>query len=57
MAHSNIVINCIGRGVETSNFSYEDVNITGPATIARLCKEAVRQVLWYSLHCTVGCRA
>jgi len=37
--HSNIVINLIGRGIETKNFSFEDVNITGPATIARICKE------------------
>jgi len=40
VSHSNIVINLIGRSYETSNFSYEDVNITGPQTIARICKEA-----------------
>jgi len=40
VAHSNIVINLIGRDYETKNFSYEDVNITGPQRIARLCKEA-----------------
>eukprot|EP00088_Acartia_fossae_P034980 TRINITY_DN35971_c0_g1_i3.p1 TRINITY_DN35971_c0_g1~~TRINITY_DN35971_c0_g1_i3.p1 ORF type:complete len:388 (+),score=120.49 TRINITY_DN35971_c0_g1_i3:156-1166(+) len=39
VAHSNIVINCIGRGVETKNFSYSDVNITGPQRLARICKE------------------
>jgi len=50
VAHSNIVINCIGRGVETSNFSYEDVNITGPATIARLCKEAGVKRLVHMSH-------
>jgi len=37
--HSTIVINLIGRGIETSNFSFEDVNITGPAAIARICRE------------------
>jgi len=37
---SNIVINLIGRGIETKNFSFEDTNITGPQTIARICKEA-----------------
>ena len=40
MSHSNIVINLIGRGIETKNFSFEDTNITGPQTIARICKEA-----------------
>merc|ERR1719347_2005515 len=40
ISHSNIVINLIGRTWETSNFSYEDVNIIGPQRIARLCKEA-----------------
>lgn len=40
VAHSNIVINCVGRGFETGNFSYEDVNITGPERLARICKEA-----------------
>jgi len=39
VAHSNIVINCIGRGFDTMNFTVEDVNITGPARIARICKE------------------
>ena len=39
VAHSNIVINCIGRGFDTMNFTLEDVNITGPARIARICKE------------------
>jgi len=37
--HSNIVINLIGRGYETSNFSYTDVNVNGPATIAKVCRE------------------
>ena len=39
VSHSNIVINCVGRGFETMNFSYEDVNITGPERLARICKE------------------
>ena len=39
VAHSNIVINCIGRGFDTMNFTVEDVNINGPARIARICKE------------------
>lgn len=39
VAHSNIVINCTGRAFETMNFNYEDINVTGPATLARICKE------------------
>jgi NADH dehydrogenase (ubiquinone) 1 alpha subcomplex subunit 9 len=39
VAHSNIVINLTGRGFETRNFRYEDVNIEGPARIARICQE------------------
>jgi NADH dehydrogenase (ubiquinone) 1 alpha subcomplex subunit 9 len=50
VSHSNIVINLIGRGVETSNFSYEDVNITAPQTIARLCKEAGVKRLVHMSH-------
>jgi len=50
VSHSNIVINLIGRGVETSNFSYEDVNITGPQTIARICKEAGVKRLVHMSH-------
>lgn len=37
---SSIVINLIGRAWETKNFSYEDINIEGPATLARVCKES-----------------
>lgn len=50
VSHSNIVINLIGRGWETMNFSYEDVNITGPQTIARICKEAGVQRLVHMSH-------
>ena len=50
VSHSNIVINLIGRGGETSNFSFEDVNITGPQTIARICKEAGVKRLVHMSH-------
>jgi len=50
VSHSNIVINLIGRGWETSNFSYNDVNVTGPQTIARICKEAGVQRLVHLSH-------
>jgi NADH dehydrogenase (ubiquinone) 1 alpha subcomplex subunit 9 len=39
VSRSNIVINLIGRGIETKNFSYKDVNVTGPANIAKICRE------------------
>eukprot|EP00092_Neocalanus_flemingeri_P017112 GFUD01018507.1.p1 GENE.GFUD01018507.1~~GFUD01018507.1.p1 ORF type:complete len:445 (-),score=106.86 GFUD01018507.1:111-1397(-) len=50
VSHSNIVINLIGRGYETKNFSYEDANVTGPQTIARLCKEAGVKRLVHMSH-------
>lgn len=50
ISHSNIVINLIGRNFETKNFSFEDVNIKGPQTIARLCKEAGVQRLVHLSH-------
>jgi len=39
MKYSDIVINCIGREYETRNFKFKDVNVTGPATLARIAKE------------------
>jgi len=50
VSHSNIVINLIGRSFETRNFSYEDVNITGPQNIARICKEAGVKRLVHMSH-------
>jgi len=50
VSHSNIVINLIGRSFETSNFSYEDVNITGPQLIARICKESGVKRLVHMSH-------
>jgi nucleoside-diphosphate-sugar epimerase len=40
MAHSNVVINCIGREWPTRNFSLEEVNIHGPARLARIARES-----------------
>lgn len=37
--YSNVVINCIGADYETSNFSYQDVNVTAAQNIARAAKE------------------
>eukprot|EP00088_Acartia_fossae_P011053 TRINITY_DN1553_c0_g1_i1.p1 TRINITY_DN1553_c0_g1~~TRINITY_DN1553_c0_g1_i1.p1 ORF type:complete len:439 (-),score=115.43 TRINITY_DN1553_c0_g1_i1:325-1611(-) len=39
VSRSNIVINLIGRGIETKNFSYTDVNVKIPETIAKVCRE------------------
>ena len=50
VSHSNIVINLIGRGFETSNFSFEDVNVSGPQRIARICKEQGVQRLVHMSH-------
>lgn len=50
VAHSNIVINLTGRGFETRNFRYEDVNIDGPARIARICQEMGVERLVHMSH-------
>ena len=39
MKYSDIVVNCIGREYETRNFKFKDVNVTGPATLARIARE------------------
>lgn len=33
--HSNVVINLVGRDYETKNYKFKDVNIHGPARLAR----------------------
>ncbi|KAJ9113892.1 hypothetical protein QFC19_000086 [Naganishia cerealis] len=38
--HSDVVYNLASRDWETRNFTYEDVNVTGPELIARVCREA-----------------
>jgi len=39
MKYSDVVINLIGREHETLNFKFKDVNVTGPATLARIARE------------------
>ncbi|XP_046650068.1 NADH dehydrogenase [ubiquinone] 1 alpha subcomplex subunit 9, mitochondrial-like [Daphnia pulicaria] len=39
LKHSNLVINVVGREWETRNFSFEDIYVKGPRTIARIAKE------------------
>lgn len=47
--YSNMVINCIGTDYETSNFSYNDVHVTGARNIARICKESnVKKLVHFS---------
>lgn len=38
--YSNVVINLIGRDWETKNFTFEDVNVKIPRTLARICRES-----------------
>ena len=40
----------LGRTWETRNYSFEDVNITGPQRIARVCKEMGVQRLVHMSH-------
>ncbi|OQR78095.1 NADH dehydrogenase-like [Tropilaelaps mercedesae] len=39
MQHSNVVINLIGKDIETSNFSFKDVHVDGARRVARLARE------------------
>eukprot|EP00245_Coleochaete_scutata_P000054 TRINITY_DN1004_c0_g1_i1.p1 TRINITY_DN1004_c0_g1~~TRINITY_DN1004_c0_g1_i1.p1 ORF type:complete len:394 (-),score=72.03 TRINITY_DN1004_c0_g1_i1:858-2039(-) len=39
MEKSNVVINLLGRDYETRNFTFEDINVTAAAQIAKLCQE------------------
>ncbi|KAG6544334.1 hypothetical protein Mapa_014168 [Marchantia paleacea] len=39
MASSNVVINLIGRDYETSNFSFEELNVAIPERLSRLARE------------------
>jgi len=39
MKYSDIVINCTGREYETRNFKFKDINVTGPALLAKCARE------------------
>jgi len=46
---SNVVINLVGREWETRNFSFEDVNVTFPKTLASICADVgVRRLVHVS---------
>lgn len=47
---SNVVINLVGREWETRNFSFEDVYVRIPQTIAQTCKEAGVEKLIHVSH-------
>lgn len=40
MKYSNVVINLIGKGLETTNFDFDAVHVEGARTIARIAKES-----------------
>jgi NADH dehydrogenase (ubiquinone) 1 alpha subcomplex subunit 9 len=49
MAHSNVVINLIGRDWETKNFKFRDVNVIGARKIAQLARESgVKRLIHFS---------
>ena len=39
MKYSDTVINLVGREWETLNYKFRDVNVTGPALLAKCAKE------------------
>jgi NADH dehydrogenase (ubiquinone) 1 alpha subcomplex subunit 9 len=39
MKYSDIVINATGREYETRNFKFHDINVKGPANLARMARE------------------
>lgn len=40
MQFSDVVVNCIGKENETSNFTFDDVHVHGPRRMARIAREA-----------------
>ena len=39
MKYSDVVINATGREYETLNFKFKDINVTGPALLAKCARE------------------
>ena len=50
MRHSNVVVNLIGKDWATRNFTLKDVNVTGPATLARIARESGVERFVYISH-------
>ena len=39
MKYSDVVINATGREYETLNYKFKDINVTGPALLAKCARE------------------
>lgn len=39
VSHCNVVINLMGQDYQTRNFSFEDIHIEVPRSLAKICKE------------------
>ncbi|CAN7998308.1 unnamed protein product [Ixodes hexagonus] len=49
MKYSNVVINLIGKDIETSNFPFSEVHVKGAQTIARIARESgVQKLIHFS---------
>uniref|UniRef100_A0A8C9T0A4 NADH dehydrogenase [ubiquinone] 1 alpha subcomplex subunit 9, mitochondrial n=1 Tax=Scleropages formosus TaxID=113540 RepID=A0A8C9T0A4_SCLFO len=57
IAHSNVVINLVGREWETRNYPFEDVHVTIPQQIARAAKEAGITKLIHLSHLNADIRS
>ncbi|XP_041114065.1 NADH dehydrogenase [ubiquinone] 1 alpha subcomplex subunit 9, mitochondrial-like [Polyodon spathula] len=57
LAHSNVVINLVGREWETSNYRFEDVYVNIPKEIARAAKEAGIEKFIHMSHLNADIRS
>uniref|UniRef100_A0A3B3QRY4 NADH dehydrogenase [ubiquinone] 1 alpha subcomplex subunit 9, mitochondrial n=1 Tax=Paramormyrops kingsleyae TaxID=1676925 RepID=A0A3B3QRY4_9TELE len=57
LAHSNVVINLVGREWETRNYRFEDVNVTVPQQIAKAAREAGIAKLIHVSHLNADIRS
>nr|XP_055048382.1 NADH dehydrogenase [ubiquinone] 1 alpha subcomplex subunit 9, mitochondrial [Misgurnus anguillicaudatus] len=57
IAHSNVVINLVGREWETSNYKFDDVFVTIPQQIARAAREAGIQKFIHMSHLNADIRS
>ncbi|MGH0143256.1 UNVERIFIED_CONTAM: hypothetical protein FKN15_000301 [Acipenser sinensis] len=57
LAHSNVVINLVGREWETSNYRFEDTHVNIPKEIARAAKEAGIEKFIHMSHLNADIRS
>ncbi|KAK6482404.1 NADH dehydrogenase [Huso huso] len=57
LAHSNVVINLVGREWETSNYRFEDTHVNIPKEIARASKEAGIEKFIHMSHLNADIRS